>query len=241
MQSLCDDRNSKYVSQVTFAWRYPDSIYARLRSRGLLHVHRTAGRPGSYTPPMETWVLPAMLGLGLAAAAGLRAFLPLLMLSAAVHFELLGVTLNESMRWLGSTGALVALSIATAVELTADLIPYVDNVLSVIGNVTGPIAGVIASWAAFGDLDPSTAAIAGLIIGAPTALAFSTAQTGTRAVSTASTGGLANPVVSVIEDVIAFVTSLIALILPLLVIPLLAFLAWFAWRGVQRVRRLRTS
>ena len=98
---------------------------------------------------METWVLPGLLGLGLAAASGLRTFLPLLMLSAAVHFEMLGIALNESMRWLGSTGALVALSIATVVELTADLIPFVDNVLSVIGNVTGPVAGVIATWAAF--------------------------------------------------------------------------------------------
>ena len=190
---------------------------------------------------METWVLPGLLGLGLAAASGLRTFLPLLMLSAAVHFEVLGITLNESMRWLGSTGALVALSIATVVELTADLIPFVDNALSVIGNVTGPIAGVVATWAAFADVDPSTAAIAGIVIGAPTALAFSTAQTGTRAVSTASTGGLANPVVSVIEDVVSFVTSLIALLLPLLVIPLLAFLLWFAWRGAQRVRRLRAT
>ncbi len=189
---------------------------------------------------METWVLPGLLGLGLAAASGLRTFLPLLMLSAAVHVEVLGVTLNESMRWLGSTGALVALSIATVVELTADLIPFVDNALSVIGNVTGPLPGR-RDLGGLRDVDPSTAAIAGIVIGAPTALAFSTAQTGTRAVSTASTGGLANPVVSVIEDVVSFGTSLIALLLPLLVIPLLAFLLWFAWRGAQRVRRLRAT
>ncbi len=49
-----------------------------------------------------------LLGLGLAAATGLRTFLPLLLLSAAVHFELFGVVLNESMQWLGSTSALVA-------------------------------------------------------------------------------------------------------------------------------------
>ena len=66
---------------------------------------------------MDTWVLPAMLGLGLAAASGMRTFLPLLMLSAAVHFELFGITVGESMRWIGSTGALVALAIAAVVEL----------------------------------------------------------------------------------------------------------------------------
>ena len=184
---------------------------------------------------MDTWVLPAMLGLGLAAASGMRTFLPLLMLSAAVHFELFGITVGESMRWIGSTGALVALAIAAVVELGADLIPFVDNALSVIGNVTGPIAGVIAAWAAFSHLDPAMAALAGIIVGAPTALTFSAAQTGTRAVSTATTGGLANPVVSVIEDVLTFFTSLIAMILPLLIIPLLAALLWFSWRGWRRV------
>jgi hypothetical protein len=85
------------------------------------------------------------------------------------------------------------------------------------------------------------AALAGIIVGAPTALTFSAAQTGTRAVSTDTTGGLANPVVSVIEDVLTFFTSLIAMILPLLIIPLLAALLWFSWRGWRRVRSLRTA
>lgn len=190
---------------------------------------------------METWVLPAMLGLGLAAASGMRTFLPLLMLSAAVKFELFGITLGESMRWVGSTGALVSLAVAAAVELSADLVPLVDNALSMIGNVTGPVAGALAAWAAFSHLDPAIAAVAGIIVGAPTALTFSAAQTGTRAVSTATTGGLANPVISVLEDVVAFVTSLVAMILPLLIIPLLAVLGWVGWRGLRRVRSLRTA
>ncbi len=190
---------------------------------------------------MDTWVLPAMLGLGLAAASGMRTFLPLLMLSAAVHFELFGITVGESMQWIGSTGALVALAIAAVVELGADLIPFVDNALSVVGNVTGPIAGVIAAWAAFSHLDPAVAGIAAIVVGAPTALTFSSAQTGARAVSTATTGGLANPVLSVFEDVLTFFTSLIAMILPLLIIPLLAALLWLSWRGLRRLRGARTA
>lgn len=190
---------------------------------------------------MDTWVLPAMLGLGLAAASGMRTFLPLLMMSAAVHFELFGITLGESMQWVGSTAALVTLAIAALIELTADLIPFVDNALSVIGNVTGPIAGAIAAWAAFSHLDPAVAAIAGIIVGAPTALTFSAAQTGTRAASTAATGGLANPIISIVEDVLTFVTSLIAMVLPILIIPLLALLLWFAWKGWRRIQRLRAN
>ncbi len=54
---------------------------------------------------MEIWILAALLGLGLAAATGLRTFLPLLMLSAAVHFGWFGIVLNESMQWIGSSAA----------------------------------------------------------------------------------------------------------------------------------------
>lgn len=188
---------------------------------------------------MDTWVLSLFLGLGLAAATGLRTFLPLLMLSAAAHFGLFGISLGESFAWVGSTAALVTLAVATAVELLADLVPVVDNLLGAIGTVTRPIAAAIAAGAVFTGLDPSAAVIAGIIVGAPTALAFSTAQTGTRAVSTASTAGLANPVVSVVEDVVSFALVLIAFVLPLLVPVALAFLLWFAWKGVRRLRRPR--
>ena len=186
---------------------------------------------------METWVLPLLLGLGLAAASGFRTFLPLLMLSAAAHFAWFGIDLGSSFAWVGSTGALVALTAATVVELLADLIPFVDNALSLVGNVSGPIAGAVAAGSAFSSHDPTTAAIAGIIVGAPTAFAFSTAQTGVRAASTATTAGVANPVVSVLEDILTFLTSLIALIAPILIPIVLGVLAWFGWRGYQRFRR----
>ena len=92
---------------------------------------------------MDTWLLAALLGLGLAAATGLRTFLPLLMLGTAVHFGLFGIALNESMQWVGSTGALVALAIATVVEIGADLVPLVDNVLS--GGTPRELLNAIAS------------------------------------------------------------------------------------------------
>ena len=182
---------------------------------------------------MDTWVLPALLGLGLAAATGFRTFLPLLMLSAAAHFELFGIALNESFAWVGSTGALVALSIATVAELLADLIPIVDNILSVLGNVTRPLAAVVATGAVFVHLDPSTAIIAGIIVGAPTALAFSTAQTGTRAATTVGSAGMANPIVSVVEDIVSFFVALIAMLLPILVPVLIAVLVFLIWRAVK--------
>lgn len=188
---------------------------------------------------MSTWVLPLFLGLGLAAACGFRAFLPLLLLSAAVHFDLAGLSVNQSFAWIGSTNALIALSIAAAVELLADVIPYVDNLVSLIGNVTGPVAGAVAAGSVFTSADPSTAAIAGIIVGAPTALAFSATQTGVRAVSTATTGGIANPFISVIESTLTFFMALLAILLPILIPIALAALLYVAWRLMRRLRRRR--
>lgn len=186
---------------------------------------------------METWILPALLGVGLAAATGFRTFLPLLMLGLAAKFQLFGMQLADAMSWLDSTPALVALGIATAVELAADKIPAVDHFLSAIGTVIRPIAGAVAAGAAFSQFDPMIAAIAGLIIGAPTALAFHAAQAGTRVISTGTTAGLANPFISVGEDLASFFTALLAMLAPVvipLVLAVMLFALWSLWRFVRR-------
>jgi len=186
---------------------------------------------------METWVLPVLLGLGLASATGLRTFLPLLMLALAAKFGLFGVELNDQMAWLGSWGAIGALGLAAAFEFAGDKIPAVDHALNVVGAFTRPIAGALAAASVFHGVDPATAAIAGIIVGAPTAFAFNAAQGGTRLASTATTGGLGNPVLSFIEDALAFLTVMIALVLPLLIPVVLIGLIWIVWRLTRRFRR----
>jgi len=186
---------------------------------------------------METWILPALLGLGLAASAGLKTFVPLLVMAAAARFHLFGLELSGPFAWLASNAALVVLSMATVAELAADKIPLVDHALSLFGTVARPAAGALAAAAAFSSLDPTTAAVAGLIIGAPTALAVHTAQASTRVASTATTGGLANPALSLVEDVAAFGGSILALAAPLLVPVVLLIAAFIAWRLVVAVRR----
>src|SRR5688500_11478023 len=103
---------------------------------------------------METWVLPALLGLGLAASAGLKTFVPLLVMAIAARFQLFGVELSGAFAWLGSWAALAALSVATLAEVAADKIPFVDNALSLVGTVARPVAGALAAAAAFSGLDP---------------------------------------------------------------------------------------
>jgi hypothetical protein len=187
---------------------------------------------------METWILPALLGLGLAASSGLKTFLPLLVMAVCARFGLFGLELSGAFAWLASPAALAVLSVATVVELAADKVPFIDHALSLLGTVTRPAAGALAAAAAFSSLDPTAAAVAGLIIGAPTALAVHTAQATTRVASTAATGGLANPLVSLVEDVAAFFGAVLAIAAPV-VVPLV--LAGVVWWGVAARRRARQS
>ena len=188
---------------------------------------------------LQTWVLPALLGLGLASATGLRTFLPLLMLALAAKFELFGVRLHEQMDWLVSLPAIAALATAAVVEFVGDKVPAVDHGLHALGLVTRPVAGAVAAGSVFWAVDPTAAAIAGVIVGAPAALAFGAAQGGARVASTATTAGLGNPVLSFIEDVLSFLTVILAFLAPILVPLLLVVLAVVVFRLGRRLRDRR--
>lgn len=186
--------------------------------------------------PLQTWVLPALLGLGLASATGLRTFLPLLMLALSAKFEMFGVRLIDQMDWLVSWPAIAALATATTAEFLGDKVPAIDHGLNAIGYVTRPVAGAIAAGSVFWNVDPAAAAIAGLIVGAPAALAFNAAQTGVRVGSTATTGGLGNPLVSLVEDGLAFLTVIVAFLAPILIPIVLIMLGVVVFRLARRIR-----
>lgn len=191
---------------------------------------------GATLGPLQVWVLPALLGLGLASATGLRTFLPLLMLALAAKFELFGVRLIDQMEWIVSWPAIAALATAATAEFAGDKIPAVDHFLNAVGYVARPLAGAVAAGSVFWAVDPTAAAIAGVIVGAPAALAFNAAQTGARVTSTATTGGLGNPVVSFIEDVLAFFTVIVAFLAPIVIPIVLIVLAIVVFRLARRIR-----
>ncbi len=191
---------------------------------------------GAAAGPLQTWVLPALLGLGLASATGLRTFLPLLMLALAARFGLFGVELNAQMSWLAGWPAMAALGVAAVVEFAGDKIPVVDHGLNVLGTFTRPVAGAIAAGSVFVGLDPTTAAIAGVIVGAPAAFAFNAAQGGARVTSTATTGGIGNPILSLIEDVLSVLMVILAFLAPILVPVVMIVLAVLIFRLANRLR-----
>ena len=95
--------------------------------------------------PLQTWVLPALLGLGLASATGLRTFLPLLMLALAARFEMFGVWLIDQMDWLVSWPAIAALATATVAEFAGDKVPAIDHALNALQReALGILASLLA-------------------------------------------------------------------------------------------------
>ncbi|MGZ5446339.1 MAG: DUF4126 domain-containing protein [Thermoanaerobaculia bacterium] len=181
--------------------------------------------------------LGILLGLGLSASTGLNTFLPLLLLSAAARFNIAGIELGTKFEWLTSDAAIITLIVACVIELIADKIPAVDHVLDSAGTFIRPLAGALASASVLTGIDPMVAAIIGLTVGAPTSLGLHTLKAGTRVASTATTFGCANPVISIIEDVISFSLSVIAIFLPIVVPFALALLVYAMYRLWKRARR----
>jgi hypothetical protein len=186
--------------------------------------------------PAALWIPALLLGIGLAASSGLRTFLPLLLLSAAIKFHFLPSQLAPTFAWLGTDLALAALGIATVVETLGDKVPAIDHALDAVGTVSRPLAGALAAASVLNTGDPTTSVILGLVVGAPLALGVHTAKAGTRGASTATTMGLGNPVISVLEDVAALFLSGIALFVPLLVPLLLLLLGLILWKLVKAAR-----
>lgn len=187
------------------------------------------------------YVLPVLLGLGLSASTGLNTFLPLLLLAAAARFQVAGVTLGDKFEWLTSDAALISLIVACVLELVADKIPAVDHFLDSAGTFVRPVAGALASASVLTGVDPVVAAIVGIIVGAPTSLGMHTLKAGTRVASSATTFGCANPVISIVEDILSFSLSVLAIFAPIFVPLALALLVWALWRLMVRIRRARAT
>lgn len=178
------------------------------------------------------------LAIALAACAGIRAWLPLFL--AGVLARSGQLELGQAFQFIASNRALALFGLATLIELVGDKIPSVDHALDALSTLLRPAAGALLAAAAFWQIsDPLTALALGTAVGAPTALVPHAAKSALRAVSTVFTAGLANPVVSLLEDVLALALFALAVLIPLAVVLGLALLALLVAR--RRPRRLEPA
>lgn len=153
------------------------------------------------------------LGLGLAAACGLRVFLPFLALGVAARLHL--APLAPGFEWLAANPALLALGTATALEIAAYYVPWLDHALDVVATPVAVIAGMLAASAVVTDLPPAAKLLVCIVAGGGATAATQAASVLLRLKSTALTGGLANPLVATGEWMGSAALSLISIALPL--------------------------
>ena len=179
-------------------------------------------------------IVPSLaLGIGLAACAGLRAWLPLLLLGSLARWGV--VDLSPSFEFVASTRALILFGVATVVEIAGDKIPAVDHTLDALSTVLRPAAGsLLAASVLWQVSDPLTAMALGIAVGAPSALVPHAAKSTLRVVSTSFTGGLANPVLSLLEDALALVLFVLTVVVPVLAASLVMLAGFLVARRLFR-------
>lgn len=185
---------------------------------------------------METF-LGVVIGIGLAAACGFRVFVPFLVMSAAAASGHL--SLASGFEWIGTTPALIVFSAATVAEVLAFYVPWIDNLLDLAMQPMAMIAGVIVTAAVITDMSPIWKWSLAIIAGGGVAGTLQGGTVAARGVSTLTTAGLGNFVVSTLEIVGSLVTSVLAILLPLVALVLVLVLMVTAFRLVARWRRRR--
>ena len=166
--------------------------------------------------------LAVLIGIGLSAACGFRIFIPLLIMSLASatgHIEL-----SESMSWVSTYPAIIALSVASILEVMAYLIPFVDNLLDIAAGPAAVVAGTIATAAFITDMSPFVKWSVAIIAGGGAAASVQSVTTIARSTSSTVTAGFGNSFISVGEAAGAVLLSVLSILVPLIAIFCVAIL-----------------
>ncbi|PSL36875.1 uncharacterized protein DUF4126 [Labedella gwakjiensis] len=190
-------------------------------------------------------MLEALTGLGLASAAGLNAYIPMLAMGLLSRFtDLLSVP--PGWAWLENEWVMVILGVLLVIDMVADKIPAVDSVNDIIQTVVRPASGgiVFGSGSASETVavtDPESFVSSGqwvpIVTGIVIALLVHLAKAAIRPIANAATFGLAAPVLSTVEDGASIVLVVLAIVVPVLVVLALAGLIVLAIVFVRRRRR----
>jgi hypothetical protein len=185
-------------------------------------------------------LLSLCIGIGLSAACGFRVFVPLLVMSIA---SLMGwFEPMKGFEWLAIPSVCIGLAVATVCEIGAYYIPWVDNALDTIATPAAMVAGTLTTMAvSSGEMSQFASWASAIIVGGGTATAVQMGTVAVRGLSTATTGGIANPVVSTGEWIGAIVVSVLSFIVPVLVVIVGIIAVVIAIRWIKRKRQESTN
>ena len=175
-----------------------------------------------------------IVGIGLSAACGFRVFVPLLGASIAAHAGYL--QLSPDFAWLGSQPALIALALATGLEIAAYSVPVVDHIMDTVAAPVAVIAGTLLMASLLGDLSPFLKWSLAVIAGGGSAGLVQAGSVLARGVTALMTGGMGNLAVALLELAGAVAMTLLALFAPFigvagLLLGLVLMVRWLLRRG----------
>ncbi len=185
------------------------------------------------------WFSTISLALGSAWTSGINLYATVTVLGLLQKFNFAklpgGLDVLDNWAIIGVAGGLYL------IEFFADKIPYLDSIWDVVHTFIRVPAGVIVAYAATSQLEPGIYIPAALIGGG---LAFSSHGTkaALRAGANFSPEPVSNWVLSIVEDIIAFVGTFLSVFAPVIIaIVLVIFVAFFLWFLPKVIRRLRRA
>ncbi len=189
------------------------------------------------------------MGTGLAASAGLNAYIPLVLVGVLSRFTDV-ITLPDGWNWIENPWMLGIFGVLLTVEFFADKIPVVDHINDFVQTVVRPTSGGIMFGAASGShtaviTDPAqyyeSKQWVPVVVGVVISLCVHLMKAGVRAGVNAVTLGLGAPVVSAIEDTVSVGMSLAAILAPILVIFFLVLIIVLFWWAMRRRKRRKAA
>jgi hypothetical protein len=185
-------------------------------------------------------LLSIFSAFGLSASAGLNAYIPLLVVGTIAHYFPNAITLNEPFDLLANPWILILLGVLVIIEMIADKIPAVNHINDIIQTFIRPAAGAVAFAASANvitDINPVLALASGLLMAGGVHAVKAAAV---RPAVTAATAGAGTTPASMMEDIIAFSTSILAIMLPIIMgvilVVLFALLIWWWWRRTNETQ-----
>jgi hypothetical protein len=178
-----------------------------------------------------------LTGIGLAMPAGLNAYIPLLALALADRATTM-VTLQSPYDSLSSNVGIAILLVLLTIEIAVDKVPGLDHANDLIQSFIRPAAGAIVALASTSGI-VSVSPVLMLFLGVLLAGSVNAVKVTTRPAVTVGTAGVFNPLVSLGEDAVATLASVVAIFLPLLVIVILAMFVVSSILLIRRIRRPR--
>ncbi len=185
-------------------------------------------------------LLGVFSAFGLSASAGLNAYIPLLVVGVIAHYFPNTLTLSQPFDLIANPWILILLGVLVIIEMVADKVPAVNHINDIIQTVVRPAAGAIAFAASakvVTDINPVLALALGLLMAGSVHAVKAAAV---RPAVTAATAGAGNIPVSITEDIISFIASVLAIMIPIIMgmilIILLALVLWWLWRRTDRAQ-----